>query len=99
MKKQKEDIESALIKKAVGYLSKEIVEEFGTDGEDFKLLKRKVTYKDVPPDVSAIKILMDNTADITSLSDEELEAEKEKLLKLLSEKSIGEKIEKKNGKK
>lgn len=98
MKEEKDDIESALIKKAVGYLSKEIVEEFGTDGEEIKLVKRKVTYKDVPPDVSAIKILLENTADITSLSDEELEAEKEKLLKLLSKKSIGENIEKESDK-
>ena len=98
MKEEKDDIESALIKKAVGYLSKEIVEEFGTDGEEIKLVKRKVTYKDVPPDVSAIKILLENTADITSLSDEELEAEKEKLLKILSKKSIGENIEKESDK-
>ena len=94
MKKENEKIETALIKKAVGYLSKEIVEEFSGEGDDLKLIKRKVTYKDVPPDVSAIKVILDGETDVSSMSDEELKNEKIRLLKLIKEQSIGEEIEK-----
>ena len=86
--KTKKEIELALIKRAVGYDAKEIVEEFSQseEGEE-RLCKRKVTTKNFPPDVTAAKLLLDMEGedDISSLSDEELEAEKIKLYKFLEE--------------
>ena len=85
----KKKITQALVKKAIGFDTVETVEEFAeTDGE-IKLLKRKVTTKSVPPDVSAAKLLMEiqsEERDITDMTDEELERERVRLIKLLEEK-------------
>jgi len=81
------DFKDALIKKALGYDATEVVEEYvsGEEGE-IKLTKKKVTKKNVPPDITAIKLLMDeNSQNLSEMSDEELEKEKARLLKLLEE--------------
>ena len=49
------------------------------------LVKRKVTKKRVPPDIQAAKMLLDGAPPLTSLSDEQLQKEKERLLLLLKE--------------
>ncbi|MBD5583857.1 MAG: hypothetical protein HDQ88_02135 [Clostridia bacterium] len=59
-----------------------MVEEFTLEDGELKLVKRKVTKRDVPPDIKAVKLLLDGKEE---LSDEELEAEKERLLKMLNE--------------
>ena len=52
--------------------------------EKIKLSKKKVTKKRVPPDLIAIKLLLDNKSDnIESMSDEDLEKEKTRLTQLL----------------
>ena len=85
----KKKITQALVKKAIGLETVETVEEFAeTDGE-VKLLKRKVTTKSVPPDVSAVKLLLEMQSeerDIVDMTDEELEKERVRLMKLLEEK-------------
>lgn len=81
------DVKSALVKKALGYDATEIVEEYvsGEEGE-IKLAKKKVTKKNVPPDMTALKLLMDESVKpVRVLSDEELESEKQRLLRLLGE--------------
>ena len=50
-----------------------------------KLVRRKETRKDIPPDLKAVKFLIEGTDDLSSLSDEELKAEKKRLMKLLKE--------------
>lgn len=81
-----QDVNSALLKKAIGFDTKEIVEEYALDGEgEIKLSKKKVTIKSVPPDVSALKMLMELSAPLSSYTDEELEAEKERLIKMLGQ--------------
>lgn len=77
----------ALVKKALGYETTEIVEEYvSDDAGDIKLTKKKVTQKNVPPDISAIKMLLDQTEiSVSEMTDEQLEREKERLLKLLNE--------------
>ena len=84
IQKSQSDIESALMKKALGYDYKEVVEEYvsGEEGE-VRLTKKKVTKKNVPPDITAIKILLENQPSVSSMSDEQLEEEKQRLLKLL----------------
>lgn len=52
------------------------------------MIKRKVVLKPVPPDVSALKLLKEfesESDNIKSLTDEELEKEKIRLIKLLEE--------------
>lgn len=56
------------------------------DGE-LRLVKRKITKREIPPDIKAVKLLMDGSGD-EELTDEELEAEKQKLLGMLKESKI-----------
>lgn len=82
-----EEIKKAIIKKAKGYDTKEVVEEYQGEEGNMVLTKKKVTKKHVPPDTQAVKMLMDLNEEISvkNLSDEELKAEKIRLLKLLKE--------------
>lgn len=78
------DIKDAIMKVALGYSLEEVTEEYGVEDGELRLVKRKETKKDVPPDLKAVKLLMDEK-DYSVLSDEELEAEKQRLLKRLKE--------------
>ena len=87
IKSFEKDIKNALIKKALGYDAKETVEEYvsGEEGE-IKLSKKKITVKNVPPDITALKLLMDDDRKpLAEMTDGELQEEKERLLKLLAE--------------
>ena len=87
MKNLDKDIEKALIKKALGYVQEETIEEYSNVDDEVVLNKRKVTKKEVPPDMSAIKILLDikniESKDVKSMTTEELIKEKEKYKKIL----------------
>lgn len=81
----RESVKNALVKCAVGLSASEVVEEFVADGDgELKLVKRKVTKREVPPDVKAVKMLLDGD-NLSGLSDGELAAERERLIKLLKE--------------
>ncbi len=75
-------VKSALIKCATGLSTSEVVEEFAAVDGELQLVKKKVTKRDIPPDIKAVKLLLDGGEE---LSDEELEKEREELLKLLKE--------------
>ncbi len=84
-----DEIHDALLKKALGFETDEIVEEYVEDEKGKpKLVKRKITKKFNPPDVSALKYLLDDNKsdDLDKMTDGELMREKERLLKLLKEK-------------
>ncbi len=82
----KNDLEQALIKKALGYDATEVVEEYVGDGDEIKHSKKKVTTKNVPPDMSALKFLLDETQkEVSEMTDQELYDEKVRLLCLLKE--------------
>ena len=83
MKVKAEKIEKALIKKALGYDSVEVVEEYVTSEGEVILNKKKVTTKNVPPDITAIKMLLGDEKEVVEMSDEELIKEKERLMQLL----------------
>jgi len=89
VKDKKNNVEAALLKRALGYDTKEIVEEFQDEDGDVKLTKRKVTTKNVPPDISAVKMILDsvneNCKKVGEMTEEELKSEKERLLNLLKE--------------
>jgi hypothetical protein len=78
------EAKKALLKKALGFKTKEIVEEYSTSDGEIVLTKKKVTQKTVPPDCMAIKMLMEEQVG-GYLTDEELLEEKDRLLKLLKE--------------
>lgn len=79
MNEQQEFI-TVLTKKAKGFSADEIVEEYSA-GEDGNLVlaKRKISTKYFPPDTAAIKSVMELDG-ISKMSDEELLAEKVRLL-------------------
>ncbi|MBQ9782266.1 MAG: hypothetical protein IJW26_03680, partial [Clostridia bacterium] len=69
---------------------KEITEEYSSSEEgEIRMVKRKIVSKNVPPDVSAVKLLFDNSAqdDVLNMTDEELEKEKIRLLNVLLKES------------
>lgn len=78
-----------LLKKAKGYLVREKTDEYVVDNEgERKLTKSKVVTKRAPPDVSACKVLLEldvTSADYADMSDEQLRAERARLLQLLDE--------------
>ena len=83
-----ENLLCAVRKKAEGYTFEECVEEYGVSEGQLSLCKRKVTVKEVPPDLSAVKMLMEMGGEnpYEKMSEEELENEKNRLLNLLKEK-------------
>lgn len=79
-----EEIIKAILKKATGYTYDEVVEEFAVKEGGEELIKRKITKKHYPPDSAALKAYMEfSQGNVCELSDEELQAEKQRLLKLL----------------
>ncbi len=88
MENSKDDIMNALFKKAVGYTASETVTEYSVEDENLRQCKKKVTEKHIPPDITALKVLLAVNGEgggIASMTDEELEKEKKRLLNLLSE--------------
>lgn len=71
-----------MIKCATGLSASETVEEFAVQDGELKLVKKKVTKREIPPDIKAVKLLMDGREELT---DEELEAERQQLIDLLKE--------------
>ncbi len=83
------DVKTALLKKAMGYDAAEITEEYSVDENgEVSLSKRKVIKKNVPPDVAAIKFILEceegEEKPLEEMTDEELIAEKERLLSELA---------------
>ncbi len=75
------------MKCATGLSASETVEEFAVLDGELTLVKKKVTKREIPPDIKAVKLILEGGGD-EEFSDEELEAEKEKLLKMLKENGI-----------
>ena len=84
-KKTAKSVGEALLKAALGCRVAEVTEEYAEVDGELRLLKRKKTKKDIPPDLKAVQLLLESREerDISLLSDEELEAEKQRLLRLL----------------
>ena len=71
--------------------TKEIVTEYAVDEETgkLKITKQKVSEKNLPPNVDLLKLIypqfVNTKVDYNNLTDEELENEKQRLLKELKE--------------
>ena len=74
-----------------GFKVKEITTEYSVDEEsgNLKIVKQKVNEKNVPPNTDIIKLIYnhytENKTDYSRLTDEELEQEKQRLIKELKE--------------
>ena len=87
MKKKQDKINDALLKVALGCKVAEVTEEYAEVDGELKLTKRKETKKDIPPDLKAVQLLLSGSEQdcgYERMSDEELEAEKNRLLGMLS---------------
>ncbi len=82
-----------LLKKAKGYSYKEKTDEYVVADGEKKWVKSKTVTKRVQPDVNAVKALisLDEGDDVTKLTDEQLQVEKLRLIKLLN--TVGDPIE------
>ena len=79
-----EKVQEALFLLSTGATTTETVEEYIQNDSDLTLKSKKITKKNLAPDISAIKILLSMTDDnFAEMTPEELEAEKQKLIKLL----------------
>lgn len=80
----RENVKDALTKCAVGLSASEVTEEFTVEDGELKLVKKKVTRRDIPPDLKAVKLLLESGG-VSSETDAALAAERENLLKMLKE--------------
>lgn len=96
---KKEHIVKALKKRAAGYTVKEVTEDYAVVDGELTLVKKKVSSHHVPPDIAAIKALSEIDGEgvpaaLESLTDEELEGERRRLIGELKDKDesiLGEK--------
>ena len=78
------NILKALYRKAVGYEYSETTSEYQLVDGEMQEIKRRVVTKENAPDVSAAKLLLDYSPESeTPLSEEEIQREKLRLIKLL----------------
>ena len=77
-------MKAALRRRALGFETDEVVEEYSVSDGEPVLVKRKVTRRDIPPDIKAVKMLLDGRRDEDDLSDEELAAERQRLVDMLA---------------
>lgn len=85
----KQKIKQALLKKCLGYNTKEIVEEYVVENKEVKLTKKKITKKHIPADISAMKLYFDyfneGASVFENMTDSELDQEAVKLIKRYQE--------------
>lgn len=82
------EIDKALLKKALGYTVTETATEYVIDEEgNRKPVREKTQKKHIPPDTAALKAYLERKGredDFANLTDEELEAERQRLLAALN---------------
>lgn len=92
VKKREEKVGEALLKVALGCRVEEVTEEYAEVDGELELTKRRETKKDIPPDLKAVQMLLaakEDGADYAAMSDEQLNAERERLLAALRETESG----------
>ena len=82
----KELLTKILLKKAKGYAYREKTDEYVVVDGCKQLVKSKVVTKRAQPDVNALKALISLTEelDVTKMTDEQLQVEKLRLIRLLN---------------
>ena len=82
-------VRDAVLKVALGFIVEEVTEEYDARDGELKLVRRRETHKDIPPDLKAARLLLEGT-DYSALSDEQLEAERARLAAALEENQQGD---------
>ena len=86
MKGQDKEISRALLSLAKGCKVAEVIEEYTQVDGEMRLTKRKETRRDIPPDLKAVQMLLENgNSELSSWTDEQLEEEKARILALLNQ--------------
>ena len=89
-------IYNSLVKKAKGYYADEIIEEYAVEDGKEVLLKKKVTKKYVPPDLTASKLIIDYFSGkedaYLQMSEEDLDKEAKKLIEEYNQMTSGGEI-------
>ena len=81
-----DELYQAVRKKAVGYKVTETVSEYAVNDGNIQMVKQKVTEKEVPPDLAALKMLKDEFGgEYAQMNEQELLQEKRRLLEMLKE--------------
>ncbi|MDE6614002.1 MAG: hypothetical protein K2K24_00680 [Clostridia bacterium] len=91
-----EEIEKAVFRRAIGYDIQEVTEEYSGENE---LLKRKISSKHYPPDMTAVKTMLElglDNDELKSMSDSQLVELKLRLLNQLNDMTKGESDEDNN---
>lgn len=82
---RKDEIMDALVRRALGQTVTEQSEEYAVVDGDMTLVKKKISVKELPPELSAIKLLIETGGEKSADMDESmLEKEKTRLLKELA---------------
>lgn len=76
---EQDEILQAVFKRAKGYEATETVEEYAIVDGSLELVKKRITTKDVPPDISAAKLIFEEKP-FDDMTDEQLESEKRRLI-------------------
>ena len=89
-KKDLNKLEEALFSRAIGFSKDEVSEEYNIVEDKLTLTKKKLNSKYYPPELKAIEMLMEkyniyNDQQYDSYTFEQLNEEKEKLIKLLKD--------------
>lgn len=86
-KPNEKKLKRALLQRALGFYGEDISEEYETGDEGERMVKRKINRKFYPPDLSAVRELLGKVepASAETMSDEDLERERERLLAELRE--------------
>ena len=94
---KKEDLLKAIFKRAVGYDFEESTEEFVVDDKngEVKNCKKRVSKKHSPPDIPAARTFFElskkeKISKYDNMSEEELLAERERLLKELAQEKLNQ---------
>ena len=84
---EKEKLEKALLKKALGFTTKEVSEEYSKVDDGLVLSKRKLNIKSYPPDLASLQLMLSRLdkedEEFKNMTDKELSDEREKLIKML----------------
>ena len=84
---EQNDIYDALVKRALGHTVTEESTEYSVDRNGAeKIVRKKISVKEVPPELSALKLLLkERKENFDGMTEEQLLKEKERLLKMLSD--------------
>lgn len=89
MNAKNEKLLKNVFKRAEGYVQTETSTEYVIDEDGTKrAVKKRVVEKEIPPDVTALKMYIEMTEnELKNMTDEELALEKERLIGLLKQKA------------